>query len=906
MKQEKRTSYQAGITRRPSDFLCGDGELAECINMTTDAEELKPVVQPVIKYDSGSGANVVKYIHKFNSEKRFIYVYASGGNYRVLWFKDADGSLITAAEIIVCTSEPIITSVGKTLIITDNNGIHYFLWKENAYVDRGQLPQPEFKFWMKKGTPLQHYTLDSKDYLKIYEDRWVQNTGDSSEILYESSHDKPYVDLRKQEEYNDLVIGLYSKNKKSIAEKKMFCEPFFVRTAIELVDGSYTHISQPIMMFPCVHDNTIGLYNVDRNSMTLATEYAELCFKQTKDLSDWNDIVKDVVVFVSAGVSPYNLSTDQQPEGDDRKLAAGLRFDGVYLKSGLSKYELTSASVSDRRCFALIYKDSVNSTTIGECWSVLVLNKKSDTDIINDLKASSTFYRLCGIGLEKIESEKSITEYMESGVLSSLMNQTILEYDDYYSNCKIYPKFTYSYNSRLNLGNVARGFFGGFDFFMPWDNDYANSYTIYVTIKTDEGKKVVSRRVENTYQKMGIYFYYPDARATNVVMYRDDGWKLLDAKLTEHPGLNGAYYFAGLPGSSEPGRATDGGGETSGSATPEVLGNYIIQSEVNNPWVFKAEGYHKVGTGKIIGMSTTTQALSQSQFGPFPLLVFSESGIWAMSVDKTGLYADIQPKSREICLNPNSITQTDDAVFFVSKKGLMVAERAGNGLGVSISCVSTQMDGRTFNTASMPGLDSSGIQNGNVAPWRSMIQACQGNESFLSYIRDLSTFLAYDYTDSRVLIINPSRNFAYMFSMKDGSISKTVLPTAMQNPVNDYPDTLLQAKNGKIYSFYDKPREEEIGSRQTGFLLTRPMKMEGPDVVVSLQELKHVGYWDTASNVKTDIWVSDDLINWHLSKSRFGAAAKYYRLGLYVSMLPTERLSGTIVREQPRRTDNLR
>ena len=38
-KQERRISYKAGITRTPSDFLCQDGELAECINLTTDTED---------------------------------------------------------------------------------------------------------------------------------------------------------------------------------------------------------------------------------------------------------------------------------------------------------------------------------------------------------------------------------------------------------------------------------------------------------------------------------------------------------------------------------------------------------------------------------------------------------------------------------------------------------------------------------------------------------------------------------------------------------------------------------------------------------------------------------------------------------------------------------------------------
>ena len=42
-KQEKRIVYQGGVTRRTSDFLCQDGELAECINITADGEELKVI-----------------------------------------------------------------------------------------------------------------------------------------------------------------------------------------------------------------------------------------------------------------------------------------------------------------------------------------------------------------------------------------------------------------------------------------------------------------------------------------------------------------------------------------------------------------------------------------------------------------------------------------------------------------------------------------------------------------------------------------------------------------------------------------------------------------------------------------------------------------------------------------------
>lgn len=319
--------------------------------------------------------------------------------------------------------------------------------------------------------------------------------------------------------------------------------------------------------------------------------------------------------------------------------------------------------------------------------------------------------------------------------------------------------------------------------------------------------------------------------------------------------------------------------------------------------MFVAEGYFKVGTGKIIGMSTVTQALSQGQFGQYPLLVFSESGIWALSVGSEGYYTAIHPMSRDVCINPGSILQTDGAVFFVSKKGLMVVA------GKEVVCVSERMNGATFNTAQLSPLAAD-------TDWEDIVEACQDSNSFLDYIRDEGMFMAYDYIDSRIVMVNPRFGYSFIYNIADATISKVILPAAMTNAVNNYPDYLIQGltddSHQRVYSFYEKKREEEVTGRQLGFLLTRPMKLSGPTAKASLRQLMHVGIWNKGTTlnplscVKTEIWLSDDLQTWYSDISRFGTAAKYYRLALYIKMLPTERLSGTILTEQPRRTKNLK
>ena len=164
-------------------------------------------------------------------------------------------------------------------------------------------------------------------------------------------------------------------------------------------------------------------------------------------------------------------------------------------------------------------------------------------------------------------------------------------------------------------------------------------------------------------------------------------------------------------------------------------------------------------------------------------------------------------------------------------------------------------------------------------------------------------------------MINPTKGYNFILNLKEGTMSKSLLPFGLTNVVNNYPDYLLQSneertdtKTGKVYSFYEKPREETINTRDLySFLLTRPMKLSGPVSKASLRQLKNVGFWDEAySRVETALWLSDDMKTWYQDESRFGAAAKYYRLAIFIKMLPSERLSGTIITSQDRRTNNFR
>lgn len=918
MEQEHRITYKAGITRTPSDFLCQDGELAECINLATDNEELKPVVQPVAVADTFTPiAQILQgfhllYVHKFNDDERYIgYTYDTAYHANYLCYATKDGTELTYRELEAPYTETTkVTSIGKTLIVSDANGVNYFLWKNTMidgvmtpnYKNIGEIPDAKFDFWMERDERI-------IDLFNLVAYDVVQKNGDASSILSWDSHLHP-TNITDIEAYDDLIIGLYGSNKKAIADKKKFSRPFFVRTALELYDGTYTHISQPLLMFPFLKDNTFALFQ--DTAVRLNTFFARLCFTQTQDFSEWADIIKNIAVFVSKEIEIYDL-IQNQPFSQIQGEAKQCTINGIY------RFDNGNTDISTFNTTTFVINHTQEQSYLDYCYSYQPLRRKSENDLLNDLKGISIFYKLCNIGIRTYSSKTTIEQFFDPSVLSNITNQERIEDDDWFSRSSLNPNFIYAYNSRLNLANVSRGMFEGYGFFMPFDNTTPSLYDFYVRIKTDTESVWVRHQV-STKQKQGIYFYYPDSRADRVTIYKGNTC-VCDKELIEHPGLNGAYYLKGLPGIDvdeetvsvdptegfDPNRTMPDINNKYNNDYLESLPNYIIQSDVNNPWVFPAKGYNKVGTGKIIGMSTITQALSQGQFGQYPLLVFSESGIWAMSVDSTGLYQSIHPMSRDVCLNPNSILQTDGTVFFVSKKGLMVI------VGNEVRCVSELMNGRAFNTAVLSPLATG-------TDWAGIVSACQGETTFLEYIRDEATFMSYDYIDSRIIITRPGAGFSFAYNIADGTISKVILPAAMTGAVNNYPDYLLQGTvtvegttQNRLYSYYEKPREENVAQRQLGFVLTRPMKLAGPVSQASLRQLMNVGTWrkkDAQGNelscVKTEIYLSEDMQTWFPDISRYGAAARYYRLALFIKMLPTERLSGTILTEQERRAHNMR
>lgn len=785
----------------------------------------------------------------------------------------------TQSSFLPYSSSTKISSIGKTLIISDGSGLHYFLWKDTSYQFLGsQIPRPEVDFRLGE---------DSYDFDHAKCDGMLNVTTVSLPNRFSYT-----VKSDKQLDWNNCVYGLYAKIKKERWQDKRFVGSFCVRVALELYDNSYYHISNPIFMLNHFDLHNVGLitYRAENEySLLLFVSGQQLFFKFNQNYSDWSDIVKKVVVFVTKESDLYDTNVD-----------AGCLF-------------VANANIPNEHYMTTNTINTIQNLNIGDVIDFIVdmtgrdwdahkiLTPNPDNDTFKKNIESGVYYKLCELGMNGDGNWHSTADLFDTHTLENITTQEQLGADDYFSHSILKPDMLYAYNSRLNLANAQRSVFEGFDNFMPFDNNAANTYKSYVTVNTNSGVKVVSH-LWTTVQKQGIYFFYPDSRATHVVITKG-GNVILHRDLTEHPTLNGAYYFAGV--SSTMVEPSDTGDIPSVSSDPfETLPNTLITSEVNNPFVFRAEGYNDVGVGQIIGMSTITDALSEGQFGQYPLLVFTTEGIWALAVSSTGTYTKADPISREVCNNPNSITQTDGAVFFSSDKGLMVIA------GRQVKCVSEQLSGKDGSFESL---------------------TVNMGENFRAYLSDLNCSIAYDYRDSLLWIINSNiqrNNMAvcWVYNIKNGTFAKQEGQFYFVRTINHYPDTLLQDDDGNIYSLLSRPDVDHDNNTYDATLVTRPLKLENALALKSILQVRHITAFHpypvsvegegtvsvdsvdtTRPSLTFKVYASNNLTSWVQLRSLRGTPWKYYRfVYTFTDLRADDHFAGSVLITQERRTNRLR
>lgn len=898
-----------GISRTPSDRLTADGGCSESLNVYLDTEETAPVLKPE-DITASLGIPDVKgvekvFIHKTNSAENYILFVRDDDHYLSVRHY-VDGKL---NEIVLLEREGEIkdvTSVGNTLVIVGSLSIHYALYGGGQYKYLGtKIPEPYIEF---RSVANNRYadasiipmlsnsdgtTVNSVDLFNL--NAWEKGIDGIKRDTEENTGSK-----ERLQELQEEVWGVINRRIKSNWAAKVFTRPVFVRYAVRLFDGSYIYQSIPILL-GAGSDKFVELTGtkiVDSSGKisTYLTVTPLLTYEATANLvkwdkEGWEDIIESVDIFVTTDVS-YPFAS-----------------------ANFAKIELVNdgSDVIDIDHYAISFDN-------GDVPELDAIEK--------ELLSKSLFYKIASYKTADLKGLQEGVNIMDTNYPSS--QDALSELDrlpDYeLSGFEIIPSSVFSYNNRVIANGAKRVLPSGYAFLQSTNivrhgkNSTERSFAYFIPGSDSVMHKVISKSPDNestltpygmktsdeggasySYAESYGLLFHPDARCESVQLWHPSGDVLVVA-MRPHPLLNCSYAFWGLSKTLD---------EYDGQPTSDVTladflkdekkyeddSHKVYQSEVNNPFYYPVSGVNTFSS-KVLGLATATAPLSQGQFGQFPLYVFTEDGIWAMETAADGSFVTSKPLSREVCSNTASITPIDQAVIFMSDKGLMLLQ------GSQITELSPYMNGKHY----MINPTARAIIDG-LPEFCSLLDAVEDNTPFMAFMKDAE--IGYDYQGKRLVCFNKNKAYQYVYKLDTQTWHKTFHTDAVSEavPLNSYPrcEVMVKSVTGstRIIDFSTSldGSKEELPER--GVIVTRPFDMDEPDVLKTITDVRVRGQFAKGA-VKFILQGSQDGINFYTISTLRGKAWKMFRLILLTDLDVHDRLSWVDVMFDSRFTNKLR
>lgn len=929
-----------GISRSPSDRLTSDGGCAESLNVQLDHGEIVPMPKPEDITDDVIGS-------LWASEAIVYAVYIHTGTYyrnNLVWCVSApyyqqgikytgyslrcvlDGVPTTIKTWQIPgdnnTLKPEVTSVGNTLIVSFNGSMWYFLFKDGEYKTLGdQIPIPKIRFYMNPDSVREEPSVSDV----------TASMSNCNTALTTMGYGYDHADLdpttwgREENNYvvrRDAQRTVISKiwdrvnTTSTAANRQSKCIfPVFLRYAVRLYDGSLYSCSAPILVGADLSDYlAIRLISHVRSmisgdasiqvpndegvlvSTPAFTVGAAVRFPSAYSIvadftssgipsSDWEDIVTGIDLFVSTPILPM-IRTDAIWLNNQQKIdqwEGSGDFYSFYMADGT----LDRASIYDKPETLL----SAHQTTyFAKRW---------------------TLEEAAGL------TEQELTDINYSG--EWLSTQEVLK-ETYNSVHKISGDRLDSYNNRLLLEKLKMELYPGYPFFCSTklvSADSGISYSFIWHLRIDgEEKTVITKNASGgtvlSCQEAGDYYEsvqgfisYPDARAYKVDIYRYENGNTYTRsyKANTFSQINVSYVFLGFSNTFTATTPYQGN-------LPEVdptidIDDTIYMSAPSNPFIFPAEGVIDFDNANILGTAMVTKALSQGQFGQFPLYVFTSTGIWALGLNSEGDFVSKHAVSRDVALE-GTIAPIDQAIVFTTKKGVMMLS------GSDIVSISPDMNGKHYvlDDESAAVLTSDSLSG--------LVLASQNPESFQTFMENAKP--VYDYAGERLVFGSEDYGkYMYVYRLSTGTWHKMTLIEGNGSPLynfsvvralNSYPDAVMSlfTNTGSMVvnlSTLINEGSSSTGPMENGLIVTRPFDLDAPDVRKTIKDLRIRGQFNRG-DVKYILLGSFDGINWKRLTSLRGGSFKLFRLVIVTGLAAHESISWIDVDFETRFTNKLR
>ena len=783
------------------------GDCTAIVNLRKKSNCLKPVGSPELLYNNyGNDSRKIIYIHNCYDGEHLITADTKGLYVEALILKNDEVVFIKKDLLLEITDLQLVSvqSIGNTLIVVCAEHIYYLLYKEEKSFFLGEKPEiPEISFYS--------YT----EYTDAY---FV------SEYTFLQEYSKPTrLDTDDINYFNDAYYNAFFELQEKAWKRKYFIQPILVRYTLTLYDDSKLFASTPVMVSlpEAIQPNQMSIRLRNSNDLCLgsyegqiiAGNYSLRYVIHRLKLDDWKDIIKSIDFYVAPEATIFEPDKKQQ----------GLNFTITRQESdGIISYYL-KGNIS-----FLDYND--------------IKNKYLQAPLFYKIASIENWSELEEGGSYTIENKIRPDQLVYEEVLSP-DNTTLLSTG---------AQVSYIHNNQLHIANLKKTLFPGFPIsLLNTGGKTGESVEAYICtyLKTERGEsKVVWSGSSNYFSnQLSPLISYPDSNAYKMEIVAKGNGAVYRGifPLTASDYENRADFLdeSLTPISLEKYSSTSALSIPSPQNNTYTQHNIMRVSKRENPFVFPAEQTYTISNGEITGIATITRALSEGQFGEFPLYIFTDEGIWALqNGSNMACYGSQYQLTRETISKGTPIIPLEDFIIFSSGKGLSAIR------GIEIQPFLSFDENLTEDN--MPILfhhiDTS------------LLDTVFDSTSLADFIADSS--ITYNATEKELICQNP--NFKYCIVIHIPTLYIYRLNREYLSIFYDASHLLAQDFKGNVYNL--QKEDEKSEALEQFALMSRPLTLQSEE----FQKWKEI-FW-RLSTKKGDIEVSV----WATNK----ANGQYYQL----------------------------
>ncbi len=911
----KEVKY-GGYSANPNDHEALEGDLAVAMNLVPEHGTIRPVLPPTAiasvpgdpYLPPNDKGRVVFCIHKTSAYEHYIVgvkhqpVSSRPPYWHLYQWDGTESGTLERLGMVAFNEIYKVEPVGNTLVVLADNGVHYLLWKgeDNGYLYLGRhFPETHISFNVNPvSVSTDGQAINSFALSNTAQGHFTVNMTEETSTETTERH----------EAVKNAILGAKDRFVSEMRKLGYYTDPFIVRYAYRLYDGSLVMHSSPIYIglehFYNMYITVSDIVKRDKFDSKMEFDgwvwikffdlYLEVV-KKDENLNQWKDIIKSVDFFMSPPLYVYDQNDVTEPAENMSKASMDMLY------PGLVNDTWTGPLAGNIVCYGAFTRDRDFEKKVRDC---------------------SIFYLCKSVKLENIDTLMNFSIDKEAQDVGVLVTREPMS-DDFRSHDLIRARQAFAYNNRINLASVSRVIADTHNpasLFCGYNNISKDEVQVAFHIKKNGLTEIVvsGEKYDLDSASPMFYLYHYNSNAFKATIKRGDQYFEVDMK--PHDFLNGSVYvgtvgvydYDPIPVATSIRQLPS---STEENERVEQLPNQVFTSEVNNPFFFPVTSINTVGTGNIIGICAAVRPVSTGQFGYADLYIFTDEGVWVAKINDKGTYTSITLATGDVCINAASITQMETAVLFTTARGIMLLS------GSQAQCISGAIDdkgafvtGMAENIGQLAGM--LGFGDIVMLPFREFLQGCS---------------MLYDYSGQRIIVYNPTTRpvdggfaavfpYAYIYSLESNKWG--MMQSDISYTVNAYPDALavINGDGNPVLVNYSKRPVDDGSAVVKALLLTRPLTLDSPDTYKTIDTVIQRGLFDYLDRqrdpgpVRCVLYGSVDLYNWqlvsssadHFMRGFHGSPYKWFRVALLLELKPGESVTGCTVQFTPRLTNQPR